>query len=307
MIRLFASDMDGTLLNDKGYISDRTINAVKKLQKHGIHFIVNTGRDYHAAKRELDAASLSCDMICHSGACTYDVHGNGFHIASLPKSIAKQILTVFERHGAFADIATEYGKTSITDKNTLLSYYKNEVFPAVEQEGIVYFRTWHDFAMMVSKVRFFEGKESLLGCETPIYKISTTFFDQDKINALKDDIHGIDQLHAVSTSKNDLEITHVNAQTGTALLRYAQTKKITPSQILAVGDSGNDLSMLSLDLGVTAAMANASAAVKDVCSVIAPSNDQDGVVFLIEDILEQNELAARVRRSFCLALDYSKI
>ena len=67
MIRLFASDMDGTLLNDKGYISDRTINAVKKLQKHGIHFIVNTGRDYHAAKRELDAASLSCDMICYSG------------------------------------------------------------------------------------------------------------------------------------------------------------------------------------------------------------------------------------------------
>ena len=59
MIRLFASDMDGTLLNDKGYISDRTINAVKKLQKHGIHFIVNTGRDYRAAKRELDAASLS--------------------------------------------------------------------------------------------------------------------------------------------------------------------------------------------------------------------------------------------------------
>ena len=44
-------------------------------------------------------------------------------------------------------------------KNTLLSYYKNEVFPAVEQEGKVYFRTWHDFAMMVSKVRFFEGKE----------------------------------------------------------------------------------------------------------------------------------------------------
>ena len=69
MIRLFTSDMDGTLLNNKGYISDRTINAVKRLQKSGIHFIVNTGRDYYAAKRELDAASLSCDMICHSGAC----------------------------------------------------------------------------------------------------------------------------------------------------------------------------------------------------------------------------------------------
>lgn len=109
-------------------------------------------------------------MICHSGACTYDVHGNGFHIASLPKSIAKQILTVFERHGAFADIATEYGKTSITDKNTLLSYYKNEVFPAVEQEGKVYFRTWHDFAMMVSKVRFLKEKKVCLAVKHQFIK-----------------------------------------------------------------------------------------------------------------------------------------
>ena len=100
----------------------------------------------------------------------------------------------------------------------------------------------------------FEGKDSLLGCEIPIFKISTTFFDEDKINSLKDEIHTLDQLHAVSTSRNDLEITHVSAQKGTALLRYAQAKKITPSQILAVGDSGNDLSMLSLDLGITAAM-----------------------------------------------------
>ena len=162
MIRLFASDMDGTLINNKGYISDRTINAVKKLQKSGVAFIINTGRDYHSAKRELDAASLSCDMICHSGACTYDVYGNAFHIASLPKSIALKILNIFEKHGAFADIATDYGKTSITDKSSLLNYYKNEVFPSLEQEHKVYFPTWHDFAVMVSGVRFFEGKESLL-------------------------------------------------------------------------------------------------------------------------------------------------
>ena len=56
------------------------------------------------------------------------------------KKYCKTDLNCFlKRHGAFADIATEYGKTSITDKNTLLSYYKNEVFPAVEQEGKVYF------------------------------------------------------------------------------------------------------------------------------------------------------------------------
>lgn len=45
MIRLFASDMDGTLLNNKGYISDKTIKAVKRLQKSGVTFLINTGRE----------------------------------------------------------------------------------------------------------------------------------------------------------------------------------------------------------------------------------------------------------------------
>lgn len=262
MIRLFASDMDGTLLNNKGYISDKTIKAVKRLQKSGVTFLINTGRDYQAAKRELDEASISCDMICHSGACIYDIYGNAYHIASLPKSIASKILDIFTKHGAFADIATEYGKTSIASKAALLTYYKNEVFPSIEEEHKVYFKTWHDFALTVSHVYFFEGKDSLLANESPLFKISTTFYDRKKIDALKREFFSFDQLHAVSTFHHDLEITHKNAQKGIALLRYAQTKKITPSQILAVGDSGNDLSMLSLDLGITAAMANASAAVK---------------------------------------------
>lgn len=156
---------------------------------------------------------------------------------------------------------------------------------------------------MVSNVHFFEGKDSLLGCETPIFKISTTFFDEDKINCLKDEIHTLDQLHAVSTSRNDLEITHVSAQKGTALLRYAQAKKITPSQILAVGDSGNDLSMLSLDLGITAAMANASDSIRKVCSKVIPSNDHDGVAFLIKDVLDMNEIAMNAKHSFQLCVN----
>ena len=57
MIRLFASDMDGTLLNDKGYISDRTINAVKKIAEN-MEFIllINTGRDIALQKENIDAA-----------------------------------------------------------------------------------------------------------------------------------------------------------------------------------------------------------------------------------------------------------
>ena len=46
MVQIIASDMDGTLLNDKMVISKRNAAAVKEAQKQGIHFIVSTGRAY---------------------------------------------------------------------------------------------------------------------------------------------------------------------------------------------------------------------------------------------------------------------
>ena len=110
MIRLIAADMDGTLLHSNGYITKKTADIIHKIQKSGFEFIVNTGRDYYSAKKELDAAKITCDMICNSGACTYDCFGNPFHIVSIPKSTAKKILEIFQRHHAFADISTDYGK-----------------------------------------------------------------------------------------------------------------------------------------------------------------------------------------------------
>ena len=79
------------------YLTERSM--VEKLQKHGIHFIVNTGRDCRAAKENLMRHLFPVIWICYSGACNfYDAMGNGFHIASLPK-VLETDLNRFERHG----------------------------------------------------------------------------------------------------------------------------------------------------------------------------------------------------------------
>lgn len=192
MIRLFASDMDGTLLNSSGVISRYTADSIRRLQTCGIKFIVNTGRDYTSAKKELDAAGISCNMICCSGACTYDPYGNPSNIASLPKSTVKKILNLFLRHGAFADIYTEIGKTSVENQSRFLSYYHEEVFPALKKEHKIYYQTPKDFQKMMSQVHFFESADSLLGTPIPIYKISTTFFDPEKISSLRKEVEAIE-------------------------------------------------------------------------------------------------------------------
>lgn len=287
MIRLFASDMDGTLLNSSGVISKYTADSIRRLQTCEIEFIVNTGRDYTSAKKELDAAGISCNMICCSGACTYDQYGNPSNIASLPKSTAKKILELFQQHGAFADIYTEIGKTSVDGYDRFLSYYREEVFPALKEEHKVYYQTPKDFQKMTSQVHFFENADSLLDTPIPIYKISTTFLDPQKISILRKEVEAIKGLHIASTSPTNLKITQEKAQKGYALLQYAKQKSIDPSEILAIGDSENDFSMLSLNLGSTVAMANADPSIKRICRAETLSNDEDGAAVLMEGLVTE--------------------
>lgn len=67
MIKVIASDMDGTLLCDDHRIAPDTIAAVKRCAA-GIRFMVATGRGYEGAMAELDGTGIVCDYILGSGA-----------------------------------------------------------------------------------------------------------------------------------------------------------------------------------------------------------------------------------------------
>ena len=79
MIKVIASDMDGTLLCDDHRIAPDTIAAVKEACAAGIRFMVATGRGYEGAMAELDGTGIVCDYILgkyYSGdaafSCKYD-------------------------------------------------------------------------------------------------------------------------------------------------------------------------------------------------------------------------------------------
>ena len=68
-------------------------------------------------------------------------------------------------------------------------------------------------------------------------------------------------------------------------MEYAVNAKIHPREILAMGDSENDLSMLNLPLGYTIAMGNASELIKRRARLITRSNDEDGVAVAIDALI----------------------
>ena len=76
MIKLIVSDLDGTLLNSKQQISDRTLRAIKQIQRKGLRLLINTEQNYFDAKKILDAYNIPCDIACFGGSCIFDASGH---------------------------------------------------------------------------------------------------------------------------------------------------------------------------------------------------------------------------------------
>ena len=76
MIKLIASDMDGTLLDNEHKISQENTDLITYAQKNNIVFIVATGRAYYEALPSLNEKNIDCDVISFNGGIVYDKNGN---------------------------------------------------------------------------------------------------------------------------------------------------------------------------------------------------------------------------------------
>ena len=90
MIKLIASDMDGTLLNDHIDVSLSNAQAIKRAQENGIHFVIATGRDYPLASHPLKGHAIECPIITLNGAQMFDKNGKNLYNRGLEKGVVKK-------------------------------------------------------------------------------------------------------------------------------------------------------------------------------------------------------------------------
>ena len=95
MIKLIVSDLDGTLLNSKQQISDRTLRAIKQIQRKGLRLLINTEQNYFDAKKILDAYNIPCDIACFGGSCIFDASGHQLHASYIPTKRIPEMLRIF--------------------------------------------------------------------------------------------------------------------------------------------------------------------------------------------------------------------
>lgn len=283
MIRLVASDMDGTLLNRFGKVSSLNVAAIEALRRKNINFIVCTGRNFPDAFLPLKEAGITCDIICMNGAAVFDSKGRQLRKQPLLKDQVKDILTICRPFSVLYDFMTEEGSCTTSSVAEFRKSFEDKIFlPMVSDE--------HTYETIAKRFHF-TTEEVILGSSWDIYKMSVVHENPEVLKQIRFFLEKEEGISVASSAPSNLELTHTMAQKGAALMEYASNADIRPREILAIGDSENDLSMLNLPLGYTIAMGNGSELIKRSARLITRSNDEDGVAAAI-DALILSEAAA---------------
>lgn len=285
MVQIIASDMDGTLLNDKMVISKRNAAAVKEAQKQGVHFIVSTGRAYDEVKPLIIEAGFNCPMITLNGAFVLDENGKEISAAPIPDSIAKKIMLTLKKNGLYFEVITAKGVCSDNKAKRIENFAEllASISPDTPYKLAV---TLASARMELMNINYVDNYMDLVDDpKTVIGKIVVFSPEGQKVlGPIKDELSKNDNLVITSSGPGNIEINHVNAQKGVALQAYADSLNIPMDNVMAIGDNNNDVSMLKA-AGISYAMGNGSDEVKMLAKYITAPNTEDGAGIAIEEVL----------------------
>ena len=287
MIKVIASDMDGTLLNDAHELEPQTVEAIRRAQERGIRCMIATGRNFSQTMEQLDGLDLGCDYILASGA---EVRDEKQQVVSRIAMDPELCAEVFE----------ELCKWPVSVIFSTDSYsYRIGTPEEVEQSLILQAQNFHLdiseaalresplFLRMKENTRASRDVEELKKAGVPIYKIFLFSEDVAMLRRLGEVLSGDGRIAVAASFETNLEITDVRAQKGPVLKAYIESLGYTMDEVMVLGDSTNDFSMLSMDFGATFAMGNAMPEVKEAAKYVTRTNQEGGVAYTIDCLLKK--------------------
>lgn len=288
MIKLIASDMDGTLLNASMQISEENIQAIKYAQSKGIEFMVATGRNRKEALPPLQEAGIDCAMITLNGAQVYDEAGNSLFIVPISHEQTRSLIDLLKENDIYFEISTSNGIYSESQTRRIENFaiHTAEAMPHLTHKMAI--------AMTAARLEFLpinyvDDFSELFSIEELEF-LKVICFHQDGARVLgpiTKIIDGYGDLVVTSSGQNNIEINHRNAQKGIAVAHVAKDRMISLEEVMTIGDNLNDVSMLQL-AGVSFAMGNGELEVKEAAKYLTDTNIESGVGKAIVRAIDEN-------------------
>ena len=265
--KLVACDLDGTLLNSHSEVSSANLSAIKALAEKGVCFVPTTGRIFREIGLEIRENPYIEYVIYSSGAGIANRKTGAVQAAYMPKDVAKNVLDVIRRFDTYTVLRADGTLVADGAKGTEESV-KHYSLPAELTRSFV------------EKTLFREDFDAWCYTAEAVEVISPFFCNDKDMEGCRRQLSKLEGLRVVGyDSCACLEMYSDTAGKDKALRRLADSLGISVEDTIGVGDSDNDIPLLSV-AGLGLAVANACDALKTAADDVICSNNEDVLAYI---------------------------
>ena len=254
-IRMIVTDLDGTLLNSRFRIPAENKAALQAAAAKGVFVTLATGRMYSSARPYALELGIDAPIITYNGAVVKSVQGEVLFSSYLATDTVAAVLRYCFARQWYVQL-----------------YAGGELYYAVSTAPA---RAYEKAAGVKGTA---VGEAGLLARTQEVPKLLVVVKDPSEtdaaVKALSQAFTG--QITAMKSNPTYIEVIHPGVSKGAALLALAAQRGIRAEEIMALGDSNNDLSMLRA-AGLGVAMGNAMADVKAAADVVTADCEAGGL------------------------------
>lgn len=266
-IKLFATDLDGTLLNEAKQVTEKTKQAFKEMAQAGVIPTIATGRMYDASCRYAEQLEMDVPIITYNGALIKSVSGKVYYEGFLEPALVTEIYEYCHKHNYYFQ-----------------SYQDDKLyFEVYNQKSVDY-----ENSIGVKGICLGKDVEKLTTGIPKILIITDSNDESDEVAKLfNEDFAG--RAHAAKSQATYVEIMAPNVNKASGLRRLAEKLGFSMNEVMAIGDANNDVPMLK-EAGFSAVMGSAKDDVKACGDVVVADCEHDGVAEAIYKYVLKKEI-----------------
>jgi len=269
VIKLIASDLDGTIANEANEITPSNFDAMKKINNKNINFAISTGKPYAISKK-----------ICNNCNANYGIFGNGTQIVDLKngKEIAKTTISkedllfcvgVAKKYNLHMHLYTD--NRIVTEK---LEYMDLRNYLLNKEPSDLEFKMTKNIKSYVehTKENIFKF---VISSEYNLSSVKEEILENANLDILHIKKYGKTKDTVINKEYEYLDITPKNISKGEALKVLGNYLQINSKEIMAIGDNINDISMVQ-EAGIGVAVANAYDSLKQIATYTTARTVEEG-------------------------------
>ncbi len=292
MYKLVAIDLDGTMLNKYGIITQNTKDVIKKVQEKGIEVVIASGRTINSVKNFSKEINSQNYFISGNGAITYDIKKDEILFENvLTKNKVLQVIKICDENSIYYSVYTENGIITKNLNYNTLYYYKENLNK--EEKEKTHINIVQDIYSYIENRDEKILKIMICDSNQTVFKAIVKKLGEIKDIEILDVSHMSRKLIKQGTEEIALEyfyteITSKDVDKWNAIERLIGLLGIKNEEVITIGDNANDIKMIK-NAGIGIAMGESAPYIKEQANIVAESNDNDGVAEILKKVFLDND------------------